>query len=102
VSRSGQRPARTIRIQDWDYDDVNIEELAGHGVTLDIVEDVVDNHPRFRRNKKRRRATHQMIGPDRGGKFWVICLLETGPAIWRPITGWSAGDHEINWWRSSQ
>jgi hypothetical protein len=97
-----RKPARTIRIRDWDFDDANVAELAAHGVTVEIVDDVVQNRPRFRRNKKRRRATHQMIGPDGGGRFWVICLLETGPATWRPITGWAAGEHEIGWWRTSQ
>jgi hypothetical protein len=97
-----RKPARTIRIRDWDFDEANVEELAAHAVTIEIVDDVVQNRPRFRRNKKRRRATHQMIGPDGGGRFWVICLLETGPSIWRPITGWAAGEHEIDWWRKSQ
>ena len=68
-----------MRIRDWDVDEVNVEELAGHGVTIEIVDEVAQNRPRFRRNKKRRRATRQMIGPDGGGKLWVICLLETGP-----------------------
>lgn len=96
------KSTRAIRILDWDVDETNTEELAAHGVTLEIVDDVVQNRPRFRRNKKRRRATRQMIGPDGGGRFWVICLLETGPAIWRPITGWAATESEINWWRRSQ
>jgi hypothetical protein len=91
----GPRKSRAIRIQDWDFDEANVEELAAHDVTIEIVDDIAENRPRFRRNKKRRSATHQMIGPDEGGKFWVICLLETGPSIWRPITGWEASEHEI-------
>jgi hypothetical protein len=102
MGRRRRKRMRRIRIRDWDVDDTNIEELAAHGVTLGIVDDVSENQPRFRRNKKRRRATYQMIGPDWGGQFWVICLLETGPEIWRPITGWGAGSHEIDWWRKSQ
>lgn len=102
MAQGPRKPAGTLRIEDWDFDEANVEELAAHGVSVEIVDDVAEERPRFRRNKKRRRATHQMIGPDRGGRFWVICLLETGPAVWRPITGWLAGDHEIDWWRKSQ
>jgi uncharacterized DUF497 family protein len=100
--RKRRPPKRKVEIRDWDVDDHNIEELANHGVSLEVVEAVATNRPRFRRNKKRRAATHQMIGPDEGGSFWVVCIRETGPSIWRPITGWPAGGHEIEWWRRSR
>jgi hypothetical protein len=102
MTRERRRPSRTIRIDAWDIDENNTEELAAHGITLETVDNVAEERPRFRRNKKHRSATHQMIGPDAGGAFWVICLRETGPAIWRPITGWPAGEHEMEWWRKSQ
>ena len=97
MAQRARKSARAIRIEGWDFDEANVEELANHGVSIRIVDDVADNQPRFRRNKKRRSATHQMIGPDRGGRFWVICLRETSPSFWRPITGWAASDHETNW-----
>ncbi len=102
MPRKPKKAARTIQIRDWEFDEANVEELASHGVTVDVVDEVAENRPRFRRNKKGRAATHQMIGRDNGGRFWVVCVLETGPGIWRPITGWAAGDHEIDWWRKSQ
>lgn len=102
MARERKRPARTIRIQDWDLDDANVEELARHGASVETLDEVLGNRPRFRRNKKRRAATHQMIGPDSGGQFWVVCIVETGPGLWRPITGWIAGQHEIEWWRRSR
>jgi|SRR5690349_21604659 hypothetical protein len=95
-------PARSIRIQDWELDEGNTEELAAHGLTVEILDEVLESRPRFRRNKKARAATHQMIGPDGGGRFWVVCVVDTGPAIWRPITGWPAAETEIEWWRRSQ
>src|SRR5512147_2640561 len=102
MARGRKKPARTMRIQDWELDDANTEELAAHGLAAEILDEVLENRPRFRRNKKNRAATHQMIGPNSGGQFWVVCVVETGPAIWRPITGWPAADHEIEWWRRSQ
>jgi hypothetical protein len=102
MPRRRRRPARTIRIQDWEFDEGNLEELAAHGLTVEILDVVLESRPRFRRNKKDRAVTHQMIGPDSGGRFWVVCVVETGPQIWKPITGWSADGHEIEWWRRSQ
>jgi hypothetical protein len=94
--------SRHIQIQDWDVDEANIEEMAAHGLTVEVLDDVLGNQPRFRRNKKGRSATYQMVGPDSGGRMWVACILETGPGIWRPITGWVAAGHEIQWWRRSK
>ena len=102
MSRKRVKASRSIRIDDWDADDANLGELAAHGLTLEMVEQVATNEPRFRRNKKGRPATYQMIGPDDGGLMRVVCLLETGPAIWRPITGSNASDHEKEWWRNSK
>ncbi len=100
--RGRRKAARSIRTEGWDLDEANIEELDVHAVSVEILDQVAEEAPRFRRNKKRRAATHQMIGPDHGGRIWVVCILETQPFIWRPITGWPAGEHEIEWWRRRQ
>lgn len=102
MARRRRRPAGSVRIEAWDLDEANTQELAAHGVSIEILEGVAEETPRFRRNRKRRVATYQMIGPDRGGSMWVICILETEPFVWRPITGWKADEQEIEWWRRSQ
>lgn len=56
-------------IEEWEWDDGNLDELARHGVTRRIVESVVDDTPLFRRNKRGRSASHQMTGPDPGGPY---------------------------------
>lgn len=71
-------------------------------MSIEILDQVAEEEPRFRGNKKRRAATHQMIGPDRGGLMWTVCLVETLPFIWRPVTGWRAVEPEIEWWRKSR
>lgn len=88
-------------IHEWQWDDDNLEHLARHGLNRRIVLEVATTSPRFRRNRKARAATHQMIGPDLGGAFWTICIAEI-PAfsgVWRAITGWPAEEHEIDWYR---
>ena len=66
-----------LAIEEWEWDDGNLGELARHGVSRSVVLSVALEHPRFRRNRTERSATFQMIGPDRGGALWTICIVET-------------------------
>lgn len=88
-------------ISEWEWDDANLEELDGHGLGRPTVLDVASEAPRFRRNKKGRAASHQMIGPDRGGQFWTICIVDVIDERWRAITGWPSEDHERSWYDKS-
>jgi len=91
-------------IDEWQWDDGNLDELARHGLSRRIVERVGEEIPRFRRNKRGRAATHQMIGPDDGGTIWTICIgeLPSWPGVWRAITGWKATPAEIGWYERSR
>jgi hypothetical protein len=84
-------------IDDWAWDDANLDELAQHGLTRRTVEQVSEERPHFRRNKGGRAATHQMIGPDKGGKLWIVCIAQIPgvPGRWRAITGWPAEPEDI-------
>ncbi len=95
--------ARRLRIDEWELDDGNLAELAAHGITEVILFQVGEEAPRYRRNKKERSATHQMVGPDFGGTLWVICIVETHRRyVWRPITGWQAEKKDVEWYRRSR
>lgn len=91
-------------IEEWVWDEGNLGELARHGVTSRIVESVAEEAPLFRRNKRGRAASHQMIGPDPGGRVWTICIgpIPGAPGQWRAITGWPADDDEVAWYRRSR
>ena len=88
-------------VDEWEWDDGNIEELAHQGIYAGTVYQVADGRPRFRRNKRSRAATHMMIGPDFGGRIWVVCIVQLHgrPGIWRAIAGWPAGKAEQEWYR---
>lgn len=94
---------RQPRIESWQWDDDNLAELADHGISWTTVEEVTDENPRFRRNKKRRTAIRQMIGLDSGGTMWTICIkpITYQPGVWRAITGWPSEDHEKTWYKRS-
>ncbi len=93
-----------LLVEEWEWDDGNLDELARHGLNWRVVEQVARAAPRFRRNKRGRAATHQMIGPDRSGAIWCICIVESPvrQGLWRAITGWKAGQAEREWYRRSR
>lgn len=86
-------------IGEWQWDDENIGELAAHGVSEDTVLDVWMERPGYRRNTEARPG-YFMIGPDRGGTFWTVVIVEVRgkPGLWRAVTGWRAEERDINWY----
>jgi hypothetical protein len=81
---------RQIEVEAFEWDD-NEEHLARHGLTLEVVEQVRDNAPRFFANLPGRTASHVMIGPDLSGSFCYVAIMATArPGVW-PITGWRLG-----------
>jgi hypothetical protein len=103
----GRQGANAVElyIEGWDWDDGNIDHLALRGISPELIEDEVWlEAPRYLANRKGRSASHLMVGPDSGGRFWTICILqvEEDPAFWRAITGWQSKPHEIQWYRRSR
>lgn len=68
------------------------------------MEQMLREVPRFRKNKKKRAASHYMVGPDRGQAMWTICIVElpSQRGLWRAITGWPSEDSEKEWYRRSK
>lgn len=92
-------------IEGWERDDGNLNELGAHGLERRTVLQVAEERPRFRKNRRGRAASHQMIGPDHGGSMWTVCIAPsspTRPTLWRAITGWASEDHEIDWYRRNE
>lgn len=85
----------------WEWDDHNLDELWKHGVTRRDVLDVAAGVPKFRRNRRRRAASHQMVGADRGGQFWTICIVHVRDGQWRAVTGWRSERHEVDWYNKA-
>jgi hypothetical protein len=91
-----------VYIEKWVWDDGNLDELARHGLSRRAVLEVAEEAPLFRRNKRNRAASHQMIGPNRGGSIWTVCIREELEAgVWRAITGWPSEPQEITWYERS-
>lgn len=90
-------------IAEWLWDDDNVEHIARHGVSAGDVLAVWLGDPRYRRNRKGRAASHQMIGPDAGGRFVAVFVAPVPgrPGTWRVVTARPATEPEQTWWRRS-
>lgn len=94
-----------IYIGGWQWDEGNLSHLATEGrPSRPTVLQVAQERPRFRENTsgQQRSATHQMIGPDGGGAFWTVCIVQVPTSaevdIWRAITGWRSDEEEVVWY----
>ena len=80
---------------DFQFDEVNRDEIARHGLTDDQLLQVLDGKVAWTRNKRSGRGDYRVIGRDHGGLAITIIVERTpDPMIWRPVTAWSAEPHE--------
>jgi hypothetical protein len=90
----------SVVITGWLWDEGNLTELACHGLSRRIVIEVAHEDPKFRRNRRGKAVTHQMIGPDYGMRMWTVCIATVfgHMGLWRAITGWSADPEDVDWY----
>lgn len=90
-------------IAEWEWDDTNVEHIGRHGLRVWEVEDVWLGEPKFRRNRRQRAGSHQMIGPDAGGRYIAAFIRDRSevPGLWRVITAREATLEERAWWEGS-
>ncbi len=90
------------RINELQFDENNEEKLRRHDIDPMQVYEVVAGQPLFVRNKRRRRATHKVIGPDDGGTMLTIPIAPTQvTGQWRPVTAWASTKGEVTLWRKA-
>ena len=83
-------------VDELEIDDYNTAEMARHRVSPRDVRQVLNNAPRFFRNKKGRSATQVMIGPTDGGRMLTVPLTPTSiRGMWRPATAFDAGRADL-------
>ena len=74
---------------EWDYG--NQSEFARHGIEPEEVEEVFDNHPDWKPNKRDRAGDWRMTGRTNGGRRLTIIIKDAGYAhTLRAITGWES------------
>lgn len=85
-----------MRIEDFEFDDYNEDEMWRHGVTPREVLQVLDRGDyRIYRNKgiHADRQPYVMEGPTYGGRVLRIPIkpLDDTPGVWRPATAYEPG-----------
>lgn len=92
----------TPYIEEWEFDEWNLAELAAHNADNDTVIAVWSEAPRYRKNTKGRPG-YRMIGSDQRGAIWTIAIrpVDRQPGVWRPVTGWvlENDDDDMIWYR---
>lgn len=88
----------TIAVKELVIDDGNEDKFAAHGILALQVLQVLEGVHTIKRNRKRRRATHLLIGRDRQGRC-IAVPIEPTPyrTVWRPVTAWYCKAHEESW-----
>lgn len=70
-------------------DDENEEKFWEHSITPAQVLSILEQPFLVKRNRKRRRASHLLIGRDEHGRCLAVPVEPThDPIIWRPVTAW--------------
>ncbi|HXH41974.1 MAG TPA: hypothetical protein VNN08_25340 [Thermoanaerobaculia bacterium] len=69
---------------EYEFDE---EELAGHGVTVGEVIELIWNGFDVSRNN-RNRGGYQLVGRTDGGRRLKVIVYEKRPGLIRVITGW--------------
>lgn len=77
--------------EDFEWDDDNEGELAGHSISPEEVHQVWENGPFFVPNKKQGSGDWKMLGTTHGGRrLTIILAYDSRRRRVRPITGWKA------------
>ena len=76
---------------EFEWDEGNESELARHRVRTEEVEEVFNNHPDWRPNKRNRSGDWRMTGQTNGGRRLVVIVRQVAFGhVLRAITGWDA------------
>ena len=86
-----------MEINEFEWDDNNIEHIARHRVSPGEVEDVAfDDEPWIRRGK---RGTRYMLGYTIGGRYLFVVYVLKGKGIARVITAMDMDDNTRKFYR---
>ena len=84
-----------LKVADFLFDDENVDKIAEHGLSVRQVRQILGNPHYVGPNRKRRRASHILIGLDNGGSCITVPIERTlDPLVWRPVTAWPCKESE--------
>jgi hypothetical protein len=57
-------------VEGFSYDEENEEKFASHGLSAEVVDQILDNPYRVLKNRKHRRSPLLLVGVDHGGALY--------------------------------
>ena len=92
---NSERPVDIGEVENFQWDDENLDHCADHSLGPRIARQVKDDLPLAFPNKPKRRAPFYMVGRAANGLLWTIAIEPTAtPKLWRPITGYPSSEQQ--------
>lgn len=79
---------------DFEWDDVNVEHLARHGITPDEIEDLFDGPVLRQRGGTDAPDRFRILGRTAAGRYLAIVSQQKPHGLIRPFPGWDIRPHE--------
>ncbi|MBI2909376.1 MAG: hypothetical protein HYX92_17160 [Chloroflexi bacterium] len=93
----------SIRVEDLEFDDANVEHLWNHGISDADVIALLDGKFVVLRNKRGHSGAYKIIGRDKNRHLITVVIVESDvKGRWRPVTGWLSTRGEETLWRRYQ
>jgi len=90
-----------VLVEQFYWDDFNIDKVAQHSLRAEYVDEVLYGAYRVDENRASGRAPYLLIGRTEDGQCVAIPIEPTNdPAVWRPVTAWRCKPFE--WARLGQ
>lgn len=89
-----------LDVEDLLFDDENEAKFATHRVSAEEVQEVLESRPRFYENRRRRRASHVMMGLTFDRRLLVVPIERVQPGLWRPVTAFDPTPTQAETYRS--
>jgi uncharacterized DUF497 family protein len=81
----------SVEIRALVWDEANEQHMAGHGVSVWEIAQMLSNPHVIVRNRRKRSTRHLLIGSTHGGRILTVPLAQTADhSTWRPVTAFPA------------
>ena len=91
-----------IQVDDLIWYESTMRHITRHGGSMRRCREVKEGAPKFFDQERsiERRGTHQVIGPENGGRLWTVIIEYRGDGEAAPLSMWSSRPSQIRKYRN--